>query len=96
MDEIRIRKEWKVKGFGATLKQARLSYTSKNKVTLAAVCKAIGVNRSYWYQMESQELKTVSLDHVRAIEELFGVELVRVVVEGKDIKVEVIDNELQS
>ena len=43
--------------------------------------------------MESQELKTVSLDHIRAIEKLFGVELVKVVVEGKDIKVEVIDND---
>ena len=93
MGEIRIRKEWKVLGFGAMLKQARLKYTHEHKVTLAAVCKAIGVNRSYWYQMESQKLKTVSLDHVRAIEELFGVELVKVVVEDKDIKVEVIDND---
>ena len=93
MGEIKIRKEWKVLGFGEVLKQARLKYTHKNKVTLAAVCKAIGVNRSYWYQMESQELKTVSLDHIRAIEKLFGVELVKVVVEGKDIKVEVIDND---
>ena len=93
MDEISIRKEWKVLGFGAVLKQARLKYTHKNKVTLAAVCKAIGVNRSYWYQMESQELKTVSLEHVRAIEELFGVELVEVVVEGKNIKLEIISND---
>jgi hypothetical protein len=93
MDSIKIRQEWEVLGFGAILKRARLKYTSKNKVTLAAVCKAIGVNRSYWYQMESQELKTVSLSHIKAIEKLFGVELVKVVVEGKDIKVEVINND---
>ncbi len=94
MKPVKIRAEWEAEGFGRVLKAARLKYTLENKVSLAAVCKQVGVNRSYWYQMEEEKLRTVSLDHIRATEKLFGVTLVKVSLDyNKMIRVEVVSND---
>jgi len=93
MKPVSAREEWPIDGIGQVIKTARLAYIKRTGSTLAKVCQTIGVNRSYWYQMENEELRTISLSHLRAIEELFEVELYAIALTDKQIIIEVVDNE---
>jgi transcriptional regulator with XRE-family HTH domain len=91
MKPVSARQEWIIEGIEDVIKKARMAYTRKTGKSVISICDAIGVHRSYWYQVERGELRTISLDHLRAIEKLFGVELYKVTLtEDKEIIVEVI------
>lgn len=75
MSQYKIRAEWPAEGLGALIKAARIKYTTKNNKTVKDVYEAIGVTRSYWYQIEDEVLRTISIEHLQAIEHLFGVSL---------------------
>lgn len=93
MKPVSAREEWPIEGIGQVIKAARLSYIKRTCSTLAKICQTIGVNRSYWYQMENEELRTISLSHLRAIEELFGVELYAIALTDKTVTIKVINND---
>lgn len=73
---MKIRKEWELEGLGQKIKEARLLHKAKTGRGLKELCEKLGVNRSYWYQMEEEVLKTISVEHLRSIEDLLEVKLV--------------------
>jgi transcriptional regulator with XRE-family HTH domain len=93
MEPFTIRQEWPAPGLGSAIKEARLKYTKQTGKSLVSICKEIGINRSYWYQIEGEVLKTISMEHLQAIEQLFGVELYAIALDDKTITVEVNKND---
>jgi transcriptional regulator with XRE-family HTH domain len=94
MKPVSARQEWVIEGICEAVKKARMSYTRRTGKSVISICKEIGVARSYWYQVERGELRTISLDFLKAVEKLFGVELYKVTLtHDKEILVEVVDND---
>ena len=73
---MKVREEWDIEGLGQRIKEARLAYSDRTGKTLASLCKALKVNRSYWYQIEDGTLKTISVKHLRLIEQLLETKIV--------------------
>ena len=92
MKPVSARQEWVMEGICESIRKARMAYTRRTGKSVVSICNKIGVARSYWYQVERGELRTISLDHLRAIEKLFEVELYTVTLtEDKEILVEAVD-----
>jgi hypothetical protein len=56
-------------GLGKKIRQTR----ERDKRTLTAICKECGLSRSYWYQLENEDLRSPATEEViRRIEEVLG------------------------
>jgi transcriptional regulator with XRE-family HTH domain len=59
-------------GLGLKIKNAR----EKDTRSLSQICKQAGISRSYWYQLESEDLRApVTEEMVRKIEEVLKTDL---------------------
>ena len=70
---MRIRRvqEVDVDNLGEKIKAARMA-SSKS---LTQICEEIGLSRSYWYDIEQEKIRgTLSLENLRKIEEVLGVD----------------------
>jgi transcriptional regulator with XRE-family HTH domain len=57
---------------GQRIRQAR----ERDKRTLTAICRECGLSRSYWYQLESEDMRSAATEEViRKIEKVLGVDL---------------------
>ena len=57
---------------GQRIRQAR----EKDKRTLTAICRECGLSRSYWYQLEGEDMRSAATEEViRKIEKVLGVDL---------------------
>ena len=77
MQLMRIRKiqEIKVKGVGDRIKQARLSLPRNGK-SLNDLCEEVGISRTYWYDIENDQLKgALSIENLRKIEKALDIDL---------------------
>ena len=76
MQLMRIRKiqEIKVKGVGDRIKQARLSLPRNGK-SLNDLCEEVGISRTYWYDIENDQLKgALSIENLRKIEKALDID----------------------
>lgn len=63
-------------GLGQRLRQVREQARDKNKRSLSAICRECGISRSYWYQLESEDLRSPATEEIiRKIERALGVDL---------------------
>ena len=70
---IRQIREIQIEGLGARIKQARLNIAGKK--SLQDIVDEIGVSRTYWYDLEKEEIKgTLSIENLRKIETVLGVD----------------------
>ena len=70
---MRIRQinELEVDGLGEIVRQARLAISQKK--SLEQICREVGVSRTYWYDLEKEQIKgTLSVENLRKIEEVLG------------------------
>jgi transcriptional regulator with XRE-family HTH domain len=59
-------------GLGQRIRQAR----EQDKRALTTICRECGLSRSYWYQLESEDLRSaVTEEAIRKIEKVLGVDL---------------------
>lgn len=59
-------------GLGERIKKAR----ENDKRSLTEICKSSGISRSYWYQLESEDLRSPATeDIIRKIEVILNVDL---------------------
>jgi transcriptional regulator with XRE-family HTH domain len=57
---------------GQRIRQAR----ERDKRTLTAICRECGLSRSYWYQLEGEDMRSAATEEViRKIEKVLGVDL---------------------
>ena len=57
---------------GQRIRQAR----EKDKRTLTAICRECELSRSYWYQLEAEDMRSAATEEViRRIEKVLGVDL---------------------
>jgi transcriptional regulator with XRE-family HTH domain len=58
-------------GLGKAIKRARES----DSRSLSQICREAGVSRSYWYQLENEDLRSPATEEIiRKIESVLGVE----------------------
>lgn len=62
--------EKNVPSLGKKIKAARMS----DKRMLTQICRECGLSRSYWYQIESNGVKKLSLETLQKIESVLGVD----------------------
>ena len=69
---IRIRRtdEIEAPDLAARLKAAR----EADKRSLSEICRQIGISNQYWYNIERGTLTTMSLETLRKIEQVLGVD----------------------
>ncbi len=59
-------------GLGQRIREVR----EKDKRTLTAICRECDLSRSYWYQLESEDMRAaVTEEVIRKIEKVLGVDL---------------------
>ncbi len=59
-------------GLGQRIRQAR----ELDKRSLSQICRECGVSRSYWYQLEGEDMRSPATEEViRKIEQALGVDL---------------------
>jgi transcriptional regulator with XRE-family HTH domain len=59
-------------GLGQKIKEAR----ERDERTLTQICRQCGLSRSYWYQLEAEDLRSAATeDVIRKIEAVLGVDL---------------------
>jgi hypothetical protein len=64
-----VEQEIDVPDLGERLKQIRLEVQAVKGTSLAGVCKAAGISRSYWYRLEAEEIQGALLeDTLRKLE----------------------------
>ncbi|MEM7773167.1 MAG: helix-turn-helix transcriptional regulator [Cyanobacteria bacterium P01_A01_bin.37] len=69
---VREIREIEVQGLGDRIKSARLD----SSLSLSEIVEAVGVSRTYWYDIEKETLKgTLSIENVRIIEKVLCVDL---------------------
>jgi transcriptional regulator with XRE-family HTH domain len=57
---------------GQRIREAR----ERDKRTLTAICRECGLSRSYWYQLEGEDMRSAATEEViRKIEKVLGVDL---------------------
>ena len=57
---------------GQRIRQAR----ERDKRTLTAICRECGLSRSYWYQLEGEDMRSAATEEViRKIEKVLGIDL---------------------
>ena len=64
-----------VDGLGDRIQRARKEYTKRTGKTLKSVYTDLGLSRSYWNQIEKEEIKSIAWHLVKQIENLFDVSL---------------------
>jgi len=64
-----------VDGLGDRIQRARKEYTKSTGKTLKSVYTDLGLSRSYWNQIEKEEIKSIAWHLVKQIENLFDVSL---------------------
>lgn len=61
-----------VPGLGQRIRELRIN----DSRSVAELCRLVGISRAYWYQLESEDLRSpVSESVVRRIEEVLGIDL---------------------
>jgi transcriptional regulator with XRE-family HTH domain len=61
-----------VPGLGQRIREFR----TNDSRSVAELCRLVGISRAYWYQLESEDLRSpVSESVVRRIEEVLGIDL---------------------
>ena len=71
-------------GLGERIRQAREIARDRDGVSLSQICREYGISRSYWYQLESEDMRApVTETIIRKIEQALGVDL-QVNFEGTD------------
>lgn len=70
---VREIREVEVPSLGERIKEARLAISREK--SLERICGEVGVSRTYWYDIEKEELKgALSIENLRKIEESLGVD----------------------
>lgn len=68
---VRQIREVEVKGLGDRIRQAR----SASKKSLKQICEETGLSRTYWYDMEAENIKgSLSIENLRKIEQALEVD----------------------
>lgn len=65
-----IIQEQKANRLGEKIKKARMA----DDRSLAQICKDCGLSRSYWYQVENNEVPRIHLETLQKIESVLGVD----------------------
>lgn len=59
-------------GLGQRIRQAR----EQDERSLSQICRECGVSRSYWYQLESEDMRSPATEEIiRKIENALGIDL---------------------
>lgn len=59
-------------GLGKRIRQAR----ERDERSLSQICRECGISRSYWYQLESEDLRSPATEEIiRKVEEILGIDL---------------------
>jgi len=76
MDAVQVKRVVEVvhdfPGLGKRIRQAR----EQDKRSLSEICRGCGISRSYWYQLEAEDLRSPATEEIiRKIECALGVDL---------------------